>query len=310
MTVNKDRLNDNIKNLEILISFLKQAAEDKISIAEIGRQHNLTALEMNYELNNCFSRYFKKSSKLTNDDIEALLKMKDLPSTRLLKAALGYSTTDRVEFPYIDEDCFWQLIKENYSDSYYTVLSMYSGYGVDKPMSFEKIAQVLNCTRMQVNDMYHRALLRFDSALLYKIYNYEYYNKKIEMMKTAEFQEAKKAYDTLQTYMYVVEDIKALNEYIATNYPEVSKLDLDKVNSLFSIPISDLNLSNGLTNVLIKNDINTLTDIYMTSAIKFKNMSNFGKVKCAELLQVISSRNDTHPNRNTLIENLTEIMNK
>jgi len=310
MAINKDRIYQNINRLELVIAFLQKAANDEMTMVEVGRSLNLKPMELNYELENCFSRYFKKASNLTISEFKHLINAKDSPSTRLLKAVFGYDKSDNVVFPYVDEDNFWSVIKANYPDNYYDILSMYNGYNVEKPMSFEKIANKFGCTKMWVNDIYRRAINNFNTALLYDIYNYEYINKKAELMQSDEYNTAKHEYELLLTYMSKVDDIKKLNEYIKANFPEVSELDFTKINDMFSTPITELNLSSRLVKVLSKNNINTLSDIYMTSAIAYANMPNFGKIKSAELLEVIIKRNDAHPNRDALIKNLSELLNK
>ena len=305
--VNKDRIKNNIHQLEVLVSLLKMAEKDEISITAAGKQLNLTSQEMNRELDLCFARYFRKMKIVSSEEIDNLVKLRDLPSTRLLKDVFGYKKTEFVAFPVINENDFWKIIKNHFSDNHYKVLSMHCGYTIEKPMSFEKIAEKLKCTRMWACDMYRRSVRNFDSSVLYDIYNYEYVNKRAELESSEEHKESKKEYDTLVLYMSKVNDISSINSYISENYPEVNDLDVAKVNSLFSNSINELNISNKLLNALDRNNINTLADIYMTPAVTFKNMPNFGKIKCKELLELLSNRNDNHPNRNTLIRDLTII---
>lgn len=307
MTVNTNRLQKNITQLELLVSMLKQASNGEISIAEVGRQFGLNAQETSHEMDTCFARYIKKNKMISEEVMSSMIIAKDLPSTRFLKDVFGFSSSEPVVFPAVDEDDFWKIVKQHYSDSYYKVVTMHNGYEVEKPLSFEKIAANMNCSRMRACDIYKRAVNNFDSSILYEVYNYEYTNKKKELEQSEEFETAKKSYETLMFYISKVADIDELNEYIKTNYPEVSELDLSKVNENFSIPVDQLGISNKLLLALTKNNISTLADIYMTPAISFKHMTNFGKIKCTELYEVLSNREDDHPNRAVLLRDLASM---
>lgn len=306
--INKNRLNMNINKLELILEMLKLAANDQMSMVNIAKTLDLSPKELNTELDLCFSRYFKKAIELSEEDIQTLIHIKDSPSTRLLKRVFGYAKSDNVVFPAVDEDNFWKVIKNNYSARYYAVMSMHTGYDVEKPMSFDAIANELGCTKARVSDIYKSAVSKFDTNLLYEIYNFTYINKSKELIETIDFNRAKNEYEKLCAYINRVDDISAINKYIEENYPELQEVDFTIVNKELSISIDKLNISNKLIKVLNKNNIHTLADIYMTSAITFKNMPNFGAIKCKEMLEVLSKRNDNHPNRNTLIKNLTDLL--
>lgn len=305
--LNKTRLNENIESLEKLVTMLKAVSEDKSSLSNIGKEFGMTSQEVNYNLNRMFSMYFKKIKSISDQEIQALIISKDLPSTRLLKALFGFEPNDTIVFPDVDEDSFWNAIKSIMSDKYYEVVSLRHGYNTEKPMTFEQIGNKLNLTRARIKDIYYSALSKIDSSVLYKIFSISYVDKTEEIKKSSEYVNAVAEYEKFMMYMSKVNDIKKINEYIEKNYPEVASFDNNTINKSFSTPVEQLNLSNRLTNALKKNGKLTLNDIYNTTAAEYRSFSNFGKKCCLELAEVLSNRTDTHPNRVTLSRDLFTI---
>lgn len=305
--VNKKRLNENIETLEKLVTMLKSVSEDKNSLSNIGKEFGMTSQEVNYNLNRMFSMYFKKIKSISEQEMQALIISKDLPSTRLLKAVFGFEPNDPIVFPDIDEDSFWNTIKSIMSDKYYEVVSLRHGYNTDKPMTFEQIGNKLNLTRARIKDIYYTAISKINSSILYKIFSISYVDKTEEIKQSTEYSNAVAEYEKFMMYMSKVSDIKKINDYIEKNYPEVAVFDAKEVNKTFSISVEHLNLSNRLTNALIKNGKFTLNDIYNTTAAEYRSFNNFGKKCCLELAEVLSNRTDTHPNRVTLSRDLYTI---
>lgn len=305
--MNKDRLNSNIESLEKLVSMLKLVANDECSLATIGKEFDLKPQEINNNLNKSFSTYIKKMHLLSNEEIESLIIAIDLPSTRLLKSLFNISLSDPIVFPYIDEDVFWSHIKSKLPDNYYTVVSLRCGYNVDKPMTFEQIGNKLDLTRSRIKDIYHNAISKIDVSYIYSLFALKYIDKTTEIKDSIEYSKAKDEYEKLTLAISKISDLQAINTYIKSNYQELYSISRKDADTLFSISILDLGFSNRLTNALTKNNKKTLNDIYLTSAIEYKKMSNFGKICCIELADNLSKRTDAHPNKNKLIEDLYEL---
>lgn len=305
--MNKDRLNSNIESLEKLVCMLKLVANDECSLTSVGKEFNLKPQEINNNLNKSFSTYIKKMHLLSDEKIKSLIINIDLPSTRLLKSLFNISPSDPVVFPYIDEDMFWSHIKSKLPDNYFTVVSLRCGYNVNKPMTFEQIGNKLNLTRSRIKDIYHNAISKIDISYICSLFALDYIDKTNEIKDSKEYLKAKDEYEKLTLAISKISDLNAINTYIKSNYPEIYNISRKDADTLFSISVSDLGFSNRLTNVLIKNNKKTLNDIYLTSAIEYKKMSNFGKICCIELAANLSKRTDNHPNKNKLIEDLYEL---
>lgn len=312
---NKDRLNENIQNLESLLVLLKAARNDDITLAQISRELNIRPQELNTALNNSFSLYFKNKLKyISEDDLSSLLLHVEPASDTLLKDIFKLNTSDIVEFPKYDVDNFWNVIKNQLSDKYFMVVAKHVGYNCS-PVSYEAIGKSLGVTRARALQIYNTSLdkLRHGSVIV-KIFDNLNYIDRLEKLEqimeanTLAYHEAYSKYTLLQEYLDNVSDVDKVISFIETHCPEVSGLAVGDSIEVLNISIDELNLSNRTYNALISADYTSVNDILNASAIDIINIKNLGKNSITELITVIDNLNINNIRWNELKTDLTKLM--
>lgn len=310
---NKTRLTETIENLEKLLLLLKKAANDEITLAQIGRECGIRPQALNTELQTSFAMYFKSRIRYIDpEDLSRLIDELDTPADRLLKRIFEIGSDQKVVFPDYDKDKFWSVLKKYLSDKYYTVVTKHIGYN-SKVMNYEEIGKELGLTRSRVMqiDNYAIAKLR-NSSVLVEIFYSDYIDKvnEIDQYKTdkiAEFDKAYAEFTKLKTYLAL--DVEAVNKYIATNYPNITA---DCVNdaslNVFNKSIDDLNFSARTNNSLTAAGYKTINDLYSANAIDLIHIKNLGKSSIKEIIDVLDAQKATHPNWKSLKSDIEKVI--
>lgn len=312
---NKDRLNENIQNLESLLVLLKAARNDDITLAQISRDLNIRPQELNTALNNSFSLYFKNKLKyISEDDLSSLITRVEPASDTLLKDIFKLNTSDIIVFPKYDVDNFWNVIKNELSDKYFMVVAKHVGYNCS-PMSYEAISKLLGVTRARALQIYKTSLDKLrHSSVIVKIFDNQNYIDRLEKLEqimeanSLAYDEAYSKYTLLQEYLDKVSDVEKVISFIETHCPEVSGLAVGNAIEALNISINELNLSNRTYNALTSANCNTVTDILNTSAIDIINIKNLGKNSIIELIDAIDNLNINNNRWNELKTNLIKLM--
>lgn len=312
---NKNRITETRENLEKLLVLLKKAENDEITLAQIGRECDIRPQALNTELQTSFAMYFKSRIRyIEPDDLSGLIDGLDTPADRLLKRIFEIRSNQKVVFPDYDEDKFWSVLKKHLSDKYYTVVTKHIGYNT-KAMNYEKIGKELGLTRSRIMqiDNYAIAKLR-NSSVLVEIFYSDYIDKVNEIDqykadKITEFDNAYTEFTKLKTYLALVSDVKAVNKYIATNYPNITA---DCVNdaslNVFNKSIDNLNFSARTNNALTVAGYNTINDLYSANAIDLINIKNLGKSSIKEIIDVLDAQKATHPNWKSLKADIEKVI--
>lgn len=304
---NKNRITETRENLEKLLVLLKKAENDEITLAQIGKECGLRPQSLNTELQTSFSMYFKSRIRyIEPDELSTLIDELDTPADRLLKRIFEISNGQKVVFPEYDENKLWAVIKKNLSDHYYEVVTKHAGYKVD-PMSYEAIGKELGLTRVRVMQIDNAAIDKLrNSSIVTEVFFADYIDKINEFSqykadKMVECDTAYAEFSKLQNYLSMVPDVKEINKYIESKYPNLSTRIIDEaVNKVFNTPIEDLKFSVRTTNALIAAGYKTLNDLYNANAVDLAHIKNLGKSSIQEIIKTLDSQKNTHPNWKSL----------
>lgn len=312
---NKARITETRENLEKLLILLKKAENDEITLAELGKEFGLRPQSINTELQNSFSMYFKSRIRyIEPDELSTLIDELDTPADRLLKRIFEISNGQKVVFPEYDENKLWEVIKKNLSDRYYEILTKHAGYKVD-PMSYEAIGKELGLTRVRVMQIDNAAIDKLrNSSIVTEVFCSDYISNitKIEKNiadKELEYNTAYAEFARLQNYLNKVSDVKELNKYIETKYPNLnSDVINEAVEEVFNKSIDTLNFSTRTLNALIGAGYKTINDLYNTNAIDFSNIKNLGKSSIREIINVLDNQKPNHPKWKTLKTDIEKLI--
>lgn len=302
---NKNRISNVITELEKLTNLLKLAENDNMTLVEVSKNMGMTPQSLNRELSNTFAFYFKsRLHYLSNDEIENVLEVIETSSEKLLKRIFDIDSKTRVIFPEYDEKVLWDTVKEMLPDNYYNVVVKYYGYNVE-PMTLEAIGNELGLSRSRIKDINLASIEKLKNAdFINKVFGLNYLTN-IELIEQntkelrIKYDSVKAEYEKLKSYMD--NDIKAINDYIEKNYPEVTKAKVKEVvDSKMSTPIEDLGFSNRTYNAFKAANYNTVEDICKAKFIDILGIKALG-VKCyREIIEKIDGIKCTHPAWNEL----------
>lgn len=312
---NKDRIKTTKENLERLLTLLTLAENDEITLSKIGNEYGLRAQTLNTELATSFALYFKSRLHYLSDaDVANIINKLETPSEKLLKQIFKYAEHERVIFPTYNDDTFWKIVKASISDKYYQVLTMHIGYGTEV-MNFEEIGKQLDLTRSRVMQIYNAAVAKLrDTSVLTQIFCSDYIDEtnKFESeraTKKAERDAAYTEFTKLDMYLTELKDVKELNKYIETHYPNLTKANVkNAVTTYLNIPLKDLKLTNRTYNALINAGYNTIDDIYNASAADLTTIKNLGKTSLAELVSELDALKAKNPKWNDLREAILKLI--
>lgn len=312
---NKARITETRENLEKLLILLKKAENDEITLAELGKEFGLRPQSINTELQNSFTMYFKSRIRyIEPDELSTLIDELDTPADRLLKRIFEISNGQKVVFPEYDENKLWEVIKKNLSDRYYKILTKHAGYKVD-PMSYEAIGKELGLTRVRVMQIDNAAIDKLrNSSIVTEVFCSDYISNITEIKKNIAYKEleyitAYVEFARLQNYLNKVSDVKELNKYIETKYPNINSAVINEaVEEVFNKPIDTLNFSTRTLNALIGAGYKTINDLYNTNAIDFSNIKNLGKSSIREIINVLDNQKPNHPKWKTLKTDIEKLI--
>lgn len=312
---NKARITETRENLEKLLILLKKAENDEITLADLGKEYGLRPQSINTELQNSFSMYFKSRIRyIEPDELSTLIDELDTPADRLLKRIFEISNGQKVVFPKYDENKLWEVVKKNLSDRYYEILTKHAGYNVD-PMSYEAIGKELGLTRVRVMQIDNTAIDKLrNSSIVTEVFCSDYISNITEIEKNIadkelEYNTAYAEFARLQNYLNKVSDVKELNKYIETKYPNInSDVINEAVEEVFNKPINTLNFSTRTLNALIGAGYKTINDLYNTNAIDFSNIKNLGKSSIKEIIDVLDNQKPSHPKWKILKTNIEKLI--
>lgn len=312
---NKNRITETREQLEKLLVLLKKAENDEVTLAQIGRECGLRPQSLNTELQTSFSMYFKSRIRyIEPDELAGLIDELDTPSDKLLKRIFNIEAGQKVVFPEYDENRLWSVIKKSLTDRYFEVVSKHAGYKSD-PMSYEAIGKELGLTRVRVKAIDDAAIEKLrSSSIITEVFFADYVDKikeftQYKVDKMTECDTAYTEFSKLQNYLSMIPDVKAINKYIESNYPNLSvNLVNEAVIEVFNKPIDDLNLSVRTNNALKTAGYKTLNDLYNADAIDLVNIKNLGKSSIQEIVDVLDHQKATHPKWKALKESITKMI--
>lgn len=304
---NKNRITETRENLEKLLVLLKKAENDEITLAQIGKECGLRPQSLNTELQSSFAMYFKSRIRYINpEDLTGLIDALDTPADRLLKRIFDIQPGQKVVFPEYDEKKLWSAVKKTLTEKYYDVVTKHIGYD-SEPMSYEAIGKGLGLTRVRVMQIDNAAIAKLrDQSVIVEIFYSDFIDKIAEFEqykvdKKAECDAAYTEFAKLQTYLSMVPDVKEINKYIESKYPNLTTATVNAaVNQVFNKPIDDLNFSARTTNALKAAGYKTLNDLYNANAVDLAYIKNLGKSSIQEIIKILDHQKSTHPNWKSL----------
>ena len=300
---NKNRITETRENLEKLLVLLKKAENDEITLAQIGKECGLRPQSLNTELQTSFAMYFKSRIRyIDSEELTGLINELDTPADRLLKRIFDIQPGQKVVFPEYDEKKLWSVVKKNLTEKYYEVVTKHIGYE-SEPMSYEDIGKNLGLTRVRVMQIDNTAIYKLrNSSIAVEIFYSDFIDKihEFEQYKVDKMVECDNAYiefSKLKNYLSMVPDVKELNKYIESKYPNLLTSSVNEaVDKVFNKSIDELNFSARTSNALKAAGYKSINDLYNANAVDFAKIKNLGKSSIQEIIKTLDSQKAKHPN--------------